>query len=75
MPGRSRHSNQDKSFPGWGAVVLPGGLALGVLLGWGLGMYFGIPGIGVAIGSAVGISVGIALLAAAVVIASTRSGK
>ena len=68
-------SRCQKIFPGWGAVALPASVVLGVVLGGGLGGYFGIPGIGAAVGAAIGVSVGMALLAVAVVTASSRTKK
>ena len=50
-------------------------MLMGLMFGGGLGAYFGIPGIGAAVGAAIGISVGMALLAAAVVTASSRTKK
>ena len=75
MNDRLSDSNQEESFPGWGAAGLPAGVILGVILGAVLGGYFGVPGIGAAIGAAIGVSGGMALLAAAVVTASTRSKR
>ena len=68
-------SRREKIFPGWGAAALPAGVLMGLMFGGGLGAYFGIPGIGAAVGAAIGISVGMALLAAAVVTASSRTKK
>ena len=48
---------------------------MGLAAGAGLGSWFGIAGIGAIIGAAVGIGAGMALLAAAIVIASTRSRR
>ena len=78
-PEQQTGSRREKIFPGWGAAALPAGVVMGLMFGGGLGAYFGIPGIGVAVGAAVGaavgISVGMALLAAAVVTASSRTKK
>ncbi len=75
MRERSNRPSREPSFPGWGAAALPVGIVVGIVLGGGLGAYFGIPGIGAAIGAALGVSAGMALLAAAVVTASTRSKR
>ena len=62
-----------RAFPRWGAAGLPVGVIVGIAAGAGVGSYFDIPGIGAIIGAAVGVSGGMALLAAAIVTASTRS--
>ena len=71
--GRSNQSGYAGSFPGWGAASLPAGIVIGIIVGGGLGAFFGFPGIGAAIGGAIGVSAGMVLLAAAIVTASTRS--
>lgn len=59
-------------FPRWGALALPVGAVFGPLLGILAGAQFGVPGIGAAIGGGLGVGVGLVLLAAAIVMASTR---
>ena len=62
-------------FPPWGVAGIPLSVVLGLAAGAGLGSWFGIAGIGAIIGAAVGVGAGMALLAAAIVIASTRSRR
>ena len=62
-------------FPRWGVAGIPACVLAGLAAGAGLGAFFGIPGIGMIIGAAVGVSAGMALLAAAIVTASTRSRR
>ena len=64
-----------RAFPRWGAAGLPVGVAVGIAAGAAVGGYFDIPGIGAIIGAAVGVCGGMALLAAAIVTASTRSRR
>lgn len=71
MSDKPRHETPQR-FPLWGALALPVGAVFGPLLGIFAGAQFGIPGIGAAIGGGLGVGIGLALLAAAIVIASTR---
>jgi hypothetical protein len=59
-------------FPRWGGLVLPAAALWGTVIGLALGVYFGNPAIGAAIGAGLGVGIGLALLAAAIVIASSR---
>lgn len=59
-------------FPVWGVAGIPVGVFIGMAAGGGVGVWFGSPGIGAIVGAAMGVSAGMALLAAAIVIASTR---
>ncbi len=73
MPGPgSVEPMSRRIFPGWGLACVPAGIFVGVLAGFALGAWFGVPGVGAIIGVALGVSVGMALLAAAIVVASSR---
>lgn len=60
------------AFPLWGALALPAGALWGTLLGLVIGAFFGSAGIGAAIGAGLGVGIGLSLLAAAIVIASSK---
>ncbi|MBH97529.1 MAG: hypothetical protein CMM56_03655 [Rhodospirillaceae bacterium] len=66
-------ANEKNFFPNWGAAAPFVGIIFGAFCGGGIGIYFDIAFIGIIVGSAVGISAGMVLLAAAVVVASSRS--
>jgi hypothetical protein len=68
-PSRRRPKSD---FPFWGVLALPGCALWGTVIGLLIGMYLGNAAIGAAIGAGLGVGIGLALLAAAIVIASTK---
>lgn len=71
-PRSAKPSRPPGRFPLWGGLVLPAAALWGTVIGLGLGVYFGNPAIGAAIGAGLGVGIGLALLAAAIVIASSK---
>lgn len=75
MPARQPRTHRPEVFPTWGALALPAAALWGTVIGLGLGLWLGNWAIGAAIGAGLGIGIGLALLAAAIVVASSRSEK
>jgi uncharacterized membrane protein len=69
-PNRARRP--PSNFPFWGVLALPACALWGTLIGVLVGFLFGNPAIGAAIGAGLGVGLGLSLLAAAIVIASTK---
>ena len=65
--------NENRPFPLWGSLAIPGGVLWGTLIGVVAGLFFGNAFIGAAIGAGLGVGIGFVLFAAAIVIASAKS--